>query len=168
MSRPLQIMLDRIKKQHNDVDPYCMIIFSNHPHHYAVRDLDPQQHLLSVLSQQPSAHMLSLRSLFVAAGLYGNIPIGFWMEDGDPPPPSVPVVWPKIRYDLEVTGADVSVLREGKAVPKKFSTSDKDRPQAPSALHEFLEDIGLSRVDAHMICKTIEEGKPISGVYATK
>jgi hypothetical protein len=161
-------MLDRIKEQHNDVDPYCMIIFSNHPHHYAVRDLDPQQHLLSVLSQQPSAHLLSLRGLFMAAGLYGNIPMGFSMEEGDPPPPAVPVVWPKVRYDLQVTETDVSVLREGKAVPKKFSTTDKDRPQAPSALHEFLEDIGLSRVDAHMICKAIEEGKSISGVYATK
>lgn len=168
ISRPLQIMLDRIKKQHNDADPYCMIIFSNHPHHYAVRDLDPQQHLLSVLSQQPRAHMLSLRSLFVAAGLYGNIPMGFSMEEGDPPPPAVAPVWPKVRYDLQVAGTDVSVLREGKAVPKKFSNTDKDRPQAPSALHEFLEDIGLSRVDAHMICKAIEEGKSISSVYAMK
>ena len=90
------------KKHHNDVDPYCMIIFSNHPHHYAVRDLDPQQHLLSVLSQQPRAHMLSLRNLFVAAGLYGNIPMGLSTEEGDPPPPAVPVVWPKVRYDLQV------------------------------------------------------------------
>jgi hypothetical protein len=80
----------------------------------------------------------------------------------------VPVVWPKVRYDFQVTGTDVSVLREGKPVPQKFSTIDKDRPQAPSALHEFLEDIGLSRVDAHMICKAIEEGKSVSGVYATK
>ena len=168
ISRPMQIMLDRIKKQHNDVDPYCMIIFSNHPHHYAVRDLDPQQHLLSVLSQQPSAHMLALRNLFTAAGLYGNIPMGFSPEEGDPPPPAVPVVWPKVRYDLQVAGTDVSVLREGKAVSQKFSITDIDRPQAPSKLHEFLEDIGLSRVDAHMICKAIEESKSVSGVYAQK
>jgi hypothetical protein len=145
-----------------------MIIFSNHPHHYAVRDLDPQQHLLSVLAQQPTAHMLSLRGLFMAAGLYGNIPMGFSMEEGDPPPPAVPVVWPKVRYDVQVAGTDVSVLREGKAIPEKFSTTDKDRPQAPSPLHEFLEDIGLSRVDAHMICSAIEEGKSILGVYSTK
>jgi len=72
----------------------------------------------------------------------------------------------KARYDLQVTQTDVSVLREGKAVPQRFSTTDKDRPQAPSALHKFLEDIGLSRVDAHMICKAVEEGK--SGVYAPK
>jgi hypothetical protein len=168
ISRPLQILLDRIKKEHNNADPYCMIVFSNHPHHYAVRDLDPQQPLLSVLSQQPNAHMLALQNLFKAAGLYGNIPMGFSMEEGDPPPPAVPVVWPKIRYDLQVTETDVSVLRESKPVLQKFSTTDKDRPQAPSALHEFLEDIGLFRVDAHMICEVIEEGKSVSGVYATK
>lgn len=168
ISRPLQIMLDRIKKQHNDADPYCMIIFSNHPHHYAVRDLDPQQHLLSVLSQQPTAHMLSLRSVFAAAGLYGNIPMGFSPEEGDPPPPAVPVVWPKVRYDLHVAGTDVSILREGKTLDQKFSTADKDRPQAPSKLRDFLEDIGLSRVDAHMICGVIEEGKSVSGVFASK
>jgi hypothetical protein len=168
LSRPMRILLDRVKEHHDGVDPYCMIIFSNHPHHYAVRDLDPQKHLLSVLAQQPSAHMLSLRSLFMAAGLYGNIPMGFSMEEGDPPPPAVPVVWPKVRYDLEVNGTDVSVSRERKAVNQMFSTTDKDRPQAHSKLHEFLEDIGLSRVDAHMICKAIEEGKSVAGVYAPK
>jgi hypothetical protein len=166
ISRPLQTMLDRIKKHHHDADPYCMIIFSNHPHHYAVRDLDPQQHLLSVLSQHPSVHMLALRSLFMAAGLYGNIPMGFSLEEGDPPPPAVPVVWPKVRYEFQVNGTDVNVSREGNAVDQKFSTTDKDRAQAPSKLHEFLQDIGLSRVDAHAICKAIEEGQSVSGVFA--
>ena len=97
----------------------------------------------------------------MAARLYGNIPMGFSMEEGDPPPPAVPVIWPKLRYDLEVNGTDVSVSREGKAVTQTFSTTDKDRPLAKlatSKLHEFLEDIGLSRVDTHMICKAIEEG----------
>jgi hypothetical protein len=164
----MQILLDRIKKQHNDADPYCMIVFSNHPHHYAIRDLDPLQHLLSVVSQQPNAHLLALKSLHVAASLYGNIPVGFSTEEGDPPPPAVPVVWPKVRYDLQVDGTDVSVLREGKAASQTFSITDKDRPQAPSKLHEFLEDIGLSRVDAHMICGAIEEGKSVSCVFAPK
>jgi hypothetical protein len=168
ISRLIQILLDRIKKHHNDADPYCMIVFSNHPHHYAIRDLDPQQHLLSVVSQQPNAHRLALRSLHMAATLYGNIPMGFSTEEGDPPPPAVPVVWPRVRYDLQVNGTDVSVLREGEAVPQAFSTADKDRPQAPSKLHEFLEDIGLSRVDAHMICSMIEEGKSVSSVFALK
>jgi hypothetical protein len=168
ISRPIQILLDKIKKHHNDADPYCMIVFSNHPHHYAIRDLDPQQHLLSVVSQQPNAHLLALRSLHMAAGMYGSIPMGFSAEEGDPSPPAVPVVWPKVHYDLQVNGTDVSLLREGKAVHQAFSTTDKDRPQAPSKLHEFLEDIGLSRVDAHMICTVIEEWKSISSVFAPK
>ena len=72
-----------------------MIVFSNHPHHYAIRDLDPQTHLLSVVPQQSNAHKLASRSLHVAAGLYGNIPMGFSMEEDDPAPAAVPVVWPK-------------------------------------------------------------------------
>jgi len=167
LSRPMRILLERVKEHHGE-DPYCMIIFSNHPHHYAVRDLDPQQHLLSVVSQQPHAHMLALRNLHMAATLYGNIPMGFSPEEGDPPPPAVPVVWPKVRYDLHVAGTDVTVSREGKALSQKFSTLDKDRLQAPSRLHEFLEDMGLSRVDAYMLCKALEEGKSVFDVYAPK
>lgn len=145
-----------------------MLIFSNHPHHYAIRDLDPEQHLLSVLSQQPNAHPLALKSLHVAAGLYGNIPMGFSAEEGDPPPPAVPVMWPKVRYDLQVNETVVTVLREGKALPQSFSTLEEDRPQAPSKLHEFLEDIGLSRVDAQMVCGVTQEGKSISSLFAPK
>jgi hypothetical protein len=43
----------------------------------------------------------------------------------------------------------------------------KNRPQAPSALHDVLEGNRLSRVDAQMICKAVEEGKSVSDVYAT-
>jgi hypothetical protein len=168
ISGPMQELLDRIRRHHNDADPYCMLIFSNHPHHYAIRDLDPEQHLLSVLSQQPNTHPLALKSLHVAAGLYGNIPMGFSTEEGDPPPPAVPVMWPKVRYDLQVNGTVVTVLREGKALPQSFSTLEEDRPQAPSKLHEFLEDIGLSRVDAHMVCGVTQEGKSISSLFAPK
>jgi hypothetical protein len=104
----------------------------------------------------------------MAATLYDNIPMGFSTDEGDLPPPAVPVLWPKVRYNLQVNGKDVSVLRGGKAVSQTFSTTDKDRAQAPSKLHEFLEDIGLSRVDAHMICSMIEEGKSVSSVFAPK
>jgi hypothetical protein len=167
-SRPMQSLLDGIKRAYNDTDPYCMIVFSNHPHHYAVRDLDPQHHLLSVRSQQPTAHPVALNSLHMAANLYGNIPMGFSTEEGDPPAPTVPAVWPKVRYDFQVNETDVSVLREGKPAVHKFSTTDRDRREMPSRLHEFLEDIGLSRVDAHMICTVIEEETSVPGVFAPK
>lgn len=168
LSRPMQLLLDEINREHNNVDPYTLLVLSNHPHHYAIRDLDPQPHVLSVVSQQPKANTAALQSLHIAATLYGNIPMGFSTEEGDPPPPSVAVVWPKFRYDLQVNGANIAVSREGKPLAQTFSTTDKDRPQASSKLHEFLEDLGLSRVDAHMICTAIEEGKSVSGVYAPK
>lgn len=167
-SRPVQILLDGIKKEHKGVDPYAMIVFSNHPHHYAVRDLDPRPHLLSVIAYPPKAHMLALQSLHTAANLYGNMPMGFSAEEGDPPAPAVPVGWPKVRYDFQVTGNDINVVREGEPLSQSFSTDDKDRPQAPTKLHEFLEDIGLSRVDAHMICTLIEGGQSVLGVFALK
>lgn len=168
ISRPMQILLQEAKENNKGADPYCMIVFSNHPHHYAIRDLDPQRHLLSVLAQRPGAHPLALGSLHTAADLYGNIPIGFSIDESDPPQPAVPTVWPKVRYDFQIDGTDVTVLREGNIAPQAFSTTEKDRKQAPSKLHEFLEDIGLSRVDAHMICTFIEEGKSVSGVFALK
>jgi len=168
LSRPMQILLDEIRREHNNADPYDLLILSNHPHHYAIHDLDPAPHLLGVPSQQPKAHMLALRSLAGAASLHGNIPMGFTMEEGDPPPPTVPLVIPKARYDFQVDGTSVSVLREGKQVAQTFSAKDIDRVQAPSKLHEYLEDIGLSRVDAHMICGVIEQGNSVSGVFAPK
>ena len=99
---------------------------------------------------------------------YGSIRVGFTVEEEDPPPPAAPAVWPKVRYDLQVNGSDVSILREGKLTSLVFSTDEKDLPQAPSKLHEFLEDIGLSRVDAQMICTVIEEGNSISSIFALK
>lgn len=136
LSRPMQLLLDEINREHNNVDPYTLLVLSNHPHHYAIRDLDPQPHVLSVVSQQPKANTAALQSLHIAATLYGNIPMGFSTEEGDPPPPSVAVVWPKFRYDLQVNGANIAVSREGKPLAQTFSTTDKDRPQASSKLHE--------------------------------
>ncbi|HZC22659.1 MAG TPA: hypothetical protein VE866_04910 [Candidatus Binatia bacterium] len=80
-SRAMQTILDRTKKEHNNVDPYCMIVFSNHPHHYAPDGLDPQKHLFSVLSEQPNANLDALWSIHKAAELYGNIPTKFSSDD---------------------------------------------------------------------------------------
>jgi hypothetical protein len=168
ISRPVQIMLEEIKREHNNADPYTLLVLSNHPHHYAITELDPRPHVLSVVSQQPKAAIEALQKLHVAATLYGNIPMGFSQEEGEPPAPAVPVVVPKVRYDFRVNGIDVSVSRDGKVVAQGFSIVDKDHPQGPSKLHEFLEDIGMSPVDAHMICKMIEQGHSLQGVFALK
>jgi hypothetical protein len=168
LSRPMQILLEEIKKEHDDKDPYCMLIFSNHPHHYAIHDQDPHHDLLSVVSQQPQANLAALRSLHIAASLYGNVPQSFSTDESEPPPPANPVYWPKVQYNFEVDETSVRVVRENQRLVQTFSTEDKDRPQAHSRLHEFLEDLGLSRVDAHAICQSIEAGNSVYGVYAQK
>lgn len=166
-SRAMLALLDRVKAEHNGTDPYSMIIFSNHPHHYALEQPNPEQHLLSVVPQPQTVHPLALKSLHTAAERYGNVPNGFSTEEGEPAP-APPNPWPKTRYDLHVTGSVVRILREGEPISQVFSIADKDLPQAPSQLHEFLEDVGLSRVDAHMICTYIEQGSSVHGVFALR
>jgi hypothetical protein len=70
----MEIMLQEINREHNNTDPYTLLILSNHPHHYAIGNLDPRQHVLSVVSRQPKANLAALQRLHVAATLYGNIP----------------------------------------------------------------------------------------------
>jgi SEC-C motif len=167
-SGEMHLLLERIKKDHNNVDPYCMMVFSNLPYHYAPDDLAPEKHLFSVVSQPPRADLNALQNLHTAANLYGNIPNGFSPEEGEPPPPVVPVSLPKVRYDFQVNGTIINVIREGQPTNLAFSTRDKDRPQASSPLHEFLESIGFSRVDSHPICVTIEGGNSVQGVIGSK
>ena len=77
-SRLMNRLLKEIKKQHGGKDPYSMIVFSNHPHHYAAKDeKDPQKHLLSVESDDSLADSAALWSLHNAAMLYGNVPNEF-------------------------------------------------------------------------------------------
>jgi hypothetical protein len=75
----LNKLLDQVKKEHGGKDPYSMIIFSNHPHHYAAKDeKDPKKHLYSIVSDDtyvPNVEVL--RSLHHAVTLYGNIPNEF-------------------------------------------------------------------------------------------
>jgi hypothetical protein len=73
-----------------------------------------------------------------------------------------------VRYDFAVNGAGIKVMRNGEPTDLSFSTKDIDRVKAPSALHEFLEDIGRSRVDAHMVCEAVEKGQSIHGVMGSK
>lgn len=167
VSRPVEILLDEINKQHNGKDPYSLLMLSNNPHHYEVDYPDPGRHLFGVVGRESQANLIALQDLLKAANLYGNIPNGF-SADEEPLPPVNSLGWAKVRYDFNVCGTEVSVLREGKVLPQTFSTTEKDHPKSPSKLHEFLEDIGLSRVDAHMICDMIEKGNSVQRVCATK
>jgi hypothetical protein len=78
-SRLLNKLLDQVKKEHGDKDPFSMIVFTNHPHQYAAKDEnDPQKHLYSIVSDDTYApNIEALWSLHHAVTLYGNIPNEF-------------------------------------------------------------------------------------------
>ena len=78
-SRLLSKLLDQVKKENGGKDPFSMIVFTNHPHHYAAKDeKDPQKHLYSIVSDDTYApNIEALRSLHQAVTLYGNIPNKF-------------------------------------------------------------------------------------------
>jgi hypothetical protein len=69
-----------------------------------------------------------------------------------------------IRYDFAVSGTEVTVSRDGQPLNVNFSTEEKDTRTSVSPLHNFLESIGRSRVDAHMVCELIEKGQTVGGV----
>lgn len=71
-------MLDRIRKKHNGKDPYNLVVFSNHPHHYTrEEEIDPTKHLLSIVSKIPIKQVATMQAVIdihEAANKYGNIP----------------------------------------------------------------------------------------------
>src|SRR5439155_18845147 len=76
-SRIMIALLERVRAEHGGVDSYAMLVFTNHPHHYALaREVDPQKNLFSVISgvpMLPHVHHDALVSLHGAANLYGNV-----------------------------------------------------------------------------------------------
>ena len=78
-SQLLSKQLDQVKKEHGGKDPFSMIVFTNHPHHYAAKDeKDPKKHLYSIVSDDTYVpNVEALRSLHHAVTLYGNIPNEF-------------------------------------------------------------------------------------------
>jgi len=80
-SRSMGKILDIVRGQNRGRDPYELIIFTNHPHHYGEEDkASPGRHLLAVLSKYPApaVELLSpLSDICRAAALFGNIPTEF-------------------------------------------------------------------------------------------
>jgi hypothetical protein len=76
-SRIMNALLDRVRKEHAGMDPYALLVFTNHPHYYASADeVDPRKHLVSVMSQTLgcTANPAAIADIHNAANLYGNIP----------------------------------------------------------------------------------------------
>ncbi len=73
-----------------------------------------------------------------------------------------------VRYDFAVSGMEVKVTRNGQPIDETFSTTEKDSAVAASTLHKFLESIGRSPVDAHMVCEAVEKGQSVDSVWGNK
>lgn len=78
--RVFKVLFDRLRKEYGNQDPFNLIVFTNHPHHYGREDeVDPHKHTFSVMPQTPlkSVNFKSLAVINSAANLYGNIPSKF-------------------------------------------------------------------------------------------
>ena len=73
------------------------------------------------------------------------------------------------NYDFLVDGTHVRVFRMNQLIKDfEFSTEDKDTKDNESPLYVFLESIGRSRVDAHMVCVEVEAGRSVQSVHGLR
>jgi hypothetical protein len=81
-SRAMAALIERVRKDYGDVDPYNLLIFSNHPQYYSEdgRIAAPNR-MAAFLSPKktrvPVFHQQALHDLLTATNLYGNVPNTF-------------------------------------------------------------------------------------------
>jgi hypothetical protein len=80
-SKPMATLMEAIRKEHGGIDPYNLLVFSNHPQHYSEGDeIAPGNRWAGIISQKarvPVYHLNALQDLFTAVNLYGNVPTHF-------------------------------------------------------------------------------------------
>jgi hypothetical protein len=80
-SRAIAAELEKIRKDYGGIDPYNLLVFSNHPQHYSEDDnIAPGNHFSGYISRQsrvPVYHEKALLDIINAANLYGNVPTHF-------------------------------------------------------------------------------------------
>ena len=81
LSRAMTTLMDTLQRDYAGVDPYNLLVFSNHPQHYAEGDkAAPGSQVLCIVSKKPRVEVHradALRDLVKAANLYGNVPTVF-------------------------------------------------------------------------------------------
>jgi hypothetical protein len=74
-------LIDKVRQDYGGVDPYNILVLSNHPQHYSEDDrIAPGNHWAGSISQKarvPVYHQKALLDLLKAVNLYGNVPTHF-------------------------------------------------------------------------------------------
>ncbi len=77
----MQKLLDKIRREYGGSDPFNLVVFTNHPHHYGKEnEADPRKHIASFLSQIPKKAANNpnvILDIHIGACKYGNIPNEF-------------------------------------------------------------------------------------------
>ncbi len=80
-SRGMATLMEAIRKEHRGLDPYNLLVFSNHPQHYSEGDeIAPGNRWVGIISQKtrvPVHRVGALQDLLTAVNLYGNVPTHF-------------------------------------------------------------------------------------------
>jgi hypothetical protein len=87
-SLAMTTLMDKVRRDYGGVDPYNILIFSNHPQHYSEDDrIAPGSHWAGSISQEarvPVYHQQALLDLFKAVNVYGNVPTHFPADRDQP------------------------------------------------------------------------------------
>jgi hypothetical protein len=87
-SAAMAALMERVRKDYGGVDPYNILVFSNHPQHYPDDDrIAPGSHWSGFISQKtrvPVYHQQALFDLVKAVNLYGNVPTHFPPDRSQP------------------------------------------------------------------------------------
>ena len=74
-------LLEMLSKDHGGLDPYNLLVFSNHPQHYSEDDaIAPGSQVVGIISRNPRVPVYrqeALMDLLKAANLFGNVPTAF-------------------------------------------------------------------------------------------
>jgi hypothetical protein len=81
LSKPISRCIHRIRSENGSLDPYNLLVFTNHPQHYSEDDAPPPgNHWAGFISDKPRVpvfQVAALHDLLKALELYGNIPTDF-------------------------------------------------------------------------------------------
>ena len=85
LSERISKFIGDLRKENGGVDPYNVLVFSNHPQHYSDGDAKaPSNQWAAYLSERPRVPLhsdVAVRAIFEALKIYENVPTDFPKQD---------------------------------------------------------------------------------------